>query len=56
MTSTRSTVHRDGRVRVWDVYAQQWWTGHARDLRDDVIAALPQRDRARVIRAQAVRP
>lgn len=33
------TLRRDGRVRVWDVYAQSWTTRQPGDFADEVVAS-----------------
>jgi len=33
------TIRRDGRVRVWDVYAQSWATRRPGDFADEVVAS-----------------
>lgn len=43
-----TTYHRDGKVTLWDVYAQRWVT--TSQVRDEVLASLPADERQRVIR------
>jgi hypothetical protein len=55
VTSPRTTVRRDGTVRVWDVYRQQWAEYAAPGLPDAILATLPQRDRDRIASAARAR-
>ena len=45
---TRSKLHRDGTVTVWDTYAQQWL--RTRSPSERVLASLTEHERARVQR------
>jgi hypothetical protein len=41
-------------IRVWDVYRQQWRRfAPDQHIPDQIMASLPERDRARIRRAQA---
>lgn len=42
------TLHRDGAVTFWDVYAQQWVRSSAPS--DSALASMPEATRARVLR------
>lgn len=47
-STTKITYHRDSTVTLWNVYRQAWVrTGRPSD---DVLASLPEKSRARVIR------
>ncbi len=46
------TCHRDGTVTYWSV-CRQVWVRRASVVRDEELAAMPQRDRERVIVALA---
>lgn len=43
----RTHYHRDHTVTLWNVYAQQW--DRTADPSAEVLASLPERDRARVL-------
>ncbi len=53
MKPPRTTVRRDGTVRVWDVYRQQWAEYAAPGVPPAILATLPPCNRARIARAAA---
>ena len=52
-TQYRTIYHRDGTVTVWDVYQQRWTRLPASQVRDEVLASLPARERDRIMRMAA---
>lgn len=52
------TTIRNGVVRVWDVYRQQWVTAPAWELRrcDRILSTLTQRERDAIEAAAATHP
>ncbi len=60
MTTTKNayptTLHADGDVTLWDVYAQQWVRLPADMISDAVLASLPADEREAIARhAEEVR-
>jgi hypothetical protein len=46
-----TTIRRNGIVRYWSVYDQQWQRSHARLIADRDLATLTQGERDRIARA-----
>lgn len=44
------TIHTDGSVSYWDVYRQQWRRSPVEAIPDAVLASMPERDRAAIIK------
>jgi hypothetical protein len=53
MNSYKTTFHRDNTVTFWNVYTQQWERRAASRIADEVLASLPQSERARIARMAA---
>jgi hypothetical protein len=49
----KTTFNRDGSVTLWNVYTQAWMRVRAGRISDEVLASLPTRERARIVRMQA---
>lgn len=42
-------------VRAWNVYTQQWEVRYVKDISDEMMASLPESQRARIRKVQANR-
>jgi predicted naringenin-chalcone synthase len=44
------TLHRSGKVTVWDVYTQGWYCDYPSDIPDEIMASLNQKERDAIAR------